>query len=119
MAIVRQIEVHFSGENQVANKDLGVKRNCPECAARFYDLDQSPATCPKCAVAFEPEVLLKSRRQKIEIKPEVKPVEDTSDLEEDDDEVTTDDTLLDMDEDGVLPDLDTEIIDAATKEEDN
>lgn len=27
---------------------LGTKHHCASCSARFYDLNQSPARCPKC-----------------------------------------------------------------------
>jgi uncharacterized protein (TIGR02300 family) len=26
--------------------ELGEKRICPECGAKFYDLTRNPATCP-------------------------------------------------------------------------
>ena len=42
--------------------DLGVKRVCPQCAARFYDLQKRPIECPKCEFSFEPESLYKQRR---------------------------------------------------------
>src|SRR5215475_11745347 len=42
--------------------DLGIKRVCPSCGARFYDLQKRPIECPKCAFAFEPESLYKQRR---------------------------------------------------------
>jgi uncharacterized protein (TIGR02300 family) len=42
--------------------DLGVKRVCPQCAARFYDLQKRPIECPKCQFTFEPESLYKQRR---------------------------------------------------------
>ncbi len=29
--------------------NLGIKRACESCGARFYDLDRDPPTCPKCA----------------------------------------------------------------------
>lgn len=29
--------------------DLGTKRVCPECEAKFYDLAKDPALCPICA----------------------------------------------------------------------
>ena len=32
----------------MALADLGLKRTCVACAARFYDLGRSPASCPKC-----------------------------------------------------------------------
>jgi uncharacterized protein (TIGR02300 family) len=42
--------------------DLGTKRACPSCAARFYDLSKRPIECPKCGYSFEPETLYKQRR---------------------------------------------------------
>ncbi len=42
--------------------EIGVKRDCPECGARFYDLNKSPAICPKCHHEFIPEALLKPRK---------------------------------------------------------
>ncbi len=44
--------------------ELGVKRDCPECGARFYDLCNEPAHCPKCEHEFVPEILLKPRRSR-------------------------------------------------------
>lgn len=68
--------------------DLGTKRVCPSCAARFYDLQKRPIECPKCAFTFEPEMLLKQRRTRV---PEpAKPVEvaetDDEEVEETEDE---------------------------------
>jgi uncharacterized protein (TIGR02300 family) len=34
--------------------ELGTKRLCAHCGARFYDLHHSPITCPKCDTVFEP-----------------------------------------------------------------
>ncbi len=48
----------------MAKPEWGVKRVCQSCAARFYDLNRSPITCPKCAAPFDPEALLKSRRSR-------------------------------------------------------
>ena len=33
----------------MAKPQLGTKRTCVACGARFYDLGKSPAICPKCA----------------------------------------------------------------------
>lgn len=44
--------------------ELGVKRDCPSCGARFYDLNRAPAHCPKCAHDFTPEALLKPRKRR-------------------------------------------------------
>ncbi len=48
----------------MAKPEWGVKRVSQSCAARFYDLNRSPITCPKCAAPFDPEALLKSRRSR-------------------------------------------------------
>jgi uncharacterized protein (TIGR02300 family) len=32
----------------MAKPELGTKRTCVACGARFYDLTKSPAVCPKC-----------------------------------------------------------------------
>ncbi len=46
--------------------ELGVKRDCPSCGARFYDLNKEPAHCPKCDHNFIPEALLKPRKPRRE-----------------------------------------------------
>ena len=51
-----------AGSMTLVKADLGTKRNCPSCGARFYDLQKRPIECPKCAFAFEPEALYKQRR---------------------------------------------------------
>jgi uncharacterized protein (TIGR02300 family) len=64
--------------------ELGTKRICPSCAARFYDLGKRPITCPKCQTSFEPEALLRPRRQRPEPReaPAAKPVEVAEEEEE-------------------------------------
>jgi uncharacterized protein (TIGR02300 family) len=51
----------------VAKPELGTKRTCPECTAKFYDLGKEPCVCPKCEHTFEPEILLKSKRRPDEV----------------------------------------------------
>lgn len=41
----------------MAKADLGTKRTCPNCGAKFYDLGRQPALCPKCSTEFDPETL--------------------------------------------------------------
>ena len=36
--------------------DLGKKRSCTECQARFYDFGKAEPTCPKCGTVLGPEV---------------------------------------------------------------
>jgi uncharacterized protein (TIGR02300 family) len=52
----------YAGKITLIKPDLGTKRVCPSCAARFYDLEKRPIECPKCAFTFEPDALLKQRR---------------------------------------------------------
>lgn len=53
----------------MAKAEWGAKRQCPNCSAKFYDLNKShPITCPKCAHQFEADVLLKPRKAKLDLK---------------------------------------------------
>src|SRR5471030_1467780 len=52
----------FMGSMSLVKADLGLKRVCPSCGSRFYDLQKRPIECPKCAFSFEPEALYKQRR---------------------------------------------------------
>ena len=35
--------------------ELGLKRICVSCGARFYDLAKAPAVCPKCGTEQPPD----------------------------------------------------------------
>ena len=37
----------------MANPELGTKRLCASCGAKFYDLDKDPIHCPKCGGVYE------------------------------------------------------------------
>jgi uncharacterized protein (TIGR02300 family) len=37
----------------VAKPELGTKRLCGTCNAKFYDLNKDPILCPKCGAVFE------------------------------------------------------------------
>ena len=41
----------------VAKPELGLKRQCMSCGAKFYDLNKDPAVCPKCGTAFQATTL--------------------------------------------------------------
>lgn len=49
----------------MAKPELGAKQVCPNCQAKFYDLNRRPAHCPKCATDFDPEELLKLRGRRV------------------------------------------------------
>ncbi|WP_092042709.1 TIGR02300 family protein [Methylobacterium pseudosasicola] len=37
----------------MARPELGMKRQCMSCGAKFYDLARDPATCPKCGAVYQ------------------------------------------------------------------
>jgi uncharacterized protein (TIGR02300 family) len=48
----------------VGKPDLGTKRICHSCGARFYDLNRDPIACPKCGTTHDPQATLKARRNR-------------------------------------------------------
>ncbi|MCY1125733.1 TIGR02300 family protein [Frigidibacter sp. RF13] len=87
--------------------EWGVKRLCPHCASRFYDLKRDPMTCPECGHSFTAESLVMTRgRAMIAEKAVVKErdldlddLADDTDLDEAGSDTDLDDDLLDDDED--------------------
>lgn len=84
-------------------EEWGVKRLCPSCASRFYDLQKDPMTCPECQASFTVESLTASKpkalRPEKEKAPETPEADDMPDIETEDDDI--DDDLLDDDDDTV------------------
>ncbi|WP_343080909.1 TIGR02300 family protein [Ostreiculturibacter nitratireducens] len=86
--------------------EWGVKRLCPHCASRFYDLQRDPMTCPECGHSFTVESLTATRGRMItsEKAPardrsiDVDDLDSETDLEEDSSDVDLDDDLLEEDE---------------------
>jgi uncharacterized protein (TIGR02300 family) len=37
----------------VAKPELGSKRQCQNCGAKFFDLNRDPIICPKCGTVFQ------------------------------------------------------------------
>lgn len=90
----------------MAKPEWGVKRICPNCGARYYDMRKDPPVCPSCGTQFDPEALLKSRRARPVPVDDVKkaPVvttgddvdteveeDETTELDETDDDVSVED----------------------------
>jgi uncharacterized protein (TIGR02300 family) len=46
----------------LAKPEWGLKRTCPTCGARFYDLRRETIVCPVCDTAYNPERLPKPKR---------------------------------------------------------
>ncbi len=64
--------------------EWGMKRICPSCGTRYYDLRRESILCPKCGAAYDSETLSKSRRAKAVAAPEV-PIEPMAEEEIDTD----------------------------------
>ncbi len=86
----------------MADPQLGAKQVCPNCQAKFYDLNRRPAHCPKCDTEFDPEeaIKLRSRRGR----PGGYPADDAEDQVEEK-KVDTDE---DEEEEVITPEIDQE-----------
>lgn len=96
---------------RMVKPELGVKRVCGSCGAKFYDLNRDPILCPKCGTVFDVQAALKPRRAKpiAEEKPvkakKGKPVADDADEADLPDDLVDDDTDSDdEEEEGVMED---------------
>lgn len=108
-------------------EEWGVKRVCPKCTVRFYDLQNDPMTCPSCGAKFDLASLTNAKNRSVA--PEraakvAKPIvdddlDDTADVLDDADDVDDDldDDLLEEDDDDTV-DLD-EIADVAVDHDEN
>lgn len=103
--------------------EWGVKRICPSCNTRFYDLQADPMKCPACEASFTLESLLSDRPKAIEkAKEEDSGTEvldaDAAVLDDDDnDDIVVDDSLLEEEDDDNVS-LD-ELADVPADEEDS
>lgn len=116
----------------MAKPELGTKRLCASCGAKFYDLNKDPVTCPKCGTVFEIAALIPrgrpdARAATRETEPEAAetPEADFVSLEEADAESTgskkpgADDTdVEDVEIDDTLDDDDDSTFIEETEEED-
>ncbi|HRO11444.1 TIGR02300 family protein [Amaricoccus sp.] len=101
--------------------EWGVKRICPSCGGRFYDLRADPMQCPICGAGFTLESLTAVKAKTLrpeKVKPEPVDIEDLPEIDADDEGIDTDDDLddeiLEDEEDNV--DLE-EIADVSSDEE--
>ncbi len=56
----------------MSKPELGTKRDCPSCGAKFYDLNKNPVVCPKCEHEYVPDTGTKAKRAKPAEKPKEK-----------------------------------------------
>jgi uncharacterized protein (TIGR02300 family) len=98
----------------MAAPELGTKQICPNCQAKFYDLNRRPAHCPKCASDFDPEEAVKSRR----VRARAVPANYEADEEAEDKVKKKDDDELEDEEVEATPEID-EAVDADPIETDD
>jgi len=107
----------------MAKPELGTKRICVSCGARFYDLGKAPAVCPKCGVeqpAEQPRLrraaapIPEDPKKKLatQVDPDAEAADiEVEDLEEDDDaddSVIEDTSDLEGDADDLGSDIEVE-----------
>ncbi len=93
-------------------EEWGVKRACPKCSVRFYDLQKDPMTCPSCGASFDATSLVQQKTRAATPVKEVEKAEPVADdlevavvLDDDADVVTAEDLgddLLDDDDDDTV-----------------
>ena len=86
--------------------EWGVKRVCPACSTRFYDLRNDPMTCPSCGAVHTAESLAAGKTRSMvadKADPKTAAAEAAS-AEEETDEVVLDDDDDDEEEDADLGD---------------
>ncbi len=73
-------------------EEWGVKRLCPKCATRFYDLQNDPMTCPSCGATFDLASLLETgNKSASRVKEKAEDIEDADVIDLDDDDIILED----------------------------
>ena len=103
----------------MAKPELGSKRVCVSCSARFYDLTKMPAVCPKCG-AEQPVEQPRARRVAAALPEDRRPKKAAPELDDadaeaeapedetEDDDVIEDTADLDDDADTIGTDIEVE-----------
>ena len=103
----------------MAKPELGSKRVCVSCSARFYDLTKTPAVCPKCGTE-QPIEQPRARRVAAALPEDRRPKKpapelddgdaeaETPETEDEDDDVIEDTADLDDDADTIGTDIEVE-----------
>ena len=103
----------------MANPEWGKKRICISCNTKYYDLNKSPIICPSCGIEFDPDTYLKTKRGKglltkmvpennQNISEEFSNIDDVE-IDTDEEVVTDDDPLLEINKQDPSKDAEVEI----------
>jgi uncharacterized protein (TIGR02300 family) len=84
--------------------EWGVKRTCPNCETRFYDLQRTPVLCPECGVTYNVDdhgkvSAMRERRVLAPVAEDEEALVDEEDLVEDTEGDEEDPLLAEDDED--------------------
>ncbi|MES0870087.1 TIGR02300 family protein [Pseudovibrio denitrificans] len=108
----------------MARPELGTKRLCAACGAKYYDLNRDPIICPKCGDMFDLGMTAKTAKAVKAVQKEeaedalVKDDAELVSLEEADAEAAGED-IPDLDEDGISDDIGGDDSDVFLDDEDD
>ena len=103
----------------MAKPEWGKKRICSACNTKYYDFNKSPIICPSCGSEFDPDIYLRSRKGKSlsskiveennqNLSEEATNLDDIE-IETNDEVVTDDDPLLEINKENQDPEAEVEI----------
>ena len=95
--------------------EWGVKRVCPACSTRFYDLRNDPMTCPSCGAVHTAESLAAGKTRSIQAD-KADPKTAAAEAAAADD---TDDVVVLDDNEDEAEDLGDDVLDDDTDDDDN
>ncbi len=89
-------------------EEWGVKRVCPNCSVRFYDLQNDPMTCPSCAHEMTLDSFTGGKSRTMKADKADAQNKDNKEVESDEDDVVLDD---DAEDDADDVDLGDDVLD--------
>ncbi|WP_068085151.1 TIGR02300 family protein [Polycladidibacter stylochi] len=110
----------------MARPELGTKRTCAGCGAKYYDLDRDPIICPKCGEMYDLGITVKTAKAAKSVKEELEEELETTtpanvelvsleDAEDDDDSA---EDIPDLGDDDIETDLGDDDSDVFLEEDD-
>jgi uncharacterized protein (TIGR02300 family) len=85
----------------VAKPELGNKHQCQQCGTKFFDLNKTPITCPKCGTLFHAVPLARSAPRHVAAQRAVVVTEPAADLASLEDAEAGDDKVVEVVDDDV------------------